>query len=69
MLIHCSLGLVLHEEHIELFTPDFKQLKKDIAGKQLEEGSLHFTGGDAMVALQSDFLNERTKPQKHDFNP
>uniref|UniRef100_W5LJ87 Biliverdin reductase A n=1 Tax=Astyanax mexicanus TaxID=7994 RepID=W5LJ87_ASTMX len=38
-------GLVLHEEHIELFTPDFKQLKKDIAGKQLEEGSLHFTGG------------------------
>ncbi|XP_072544414.1 biliverdin reductase A [Salminus brasiliensis] len=38
-------GLVLHEEHIELLTPDFKQLKKDIAGKQLEEGSLHFTGG------------------------
>ncbi|XP_026876836.2 LOW QUALITY PROTEIN: biliverdin reductase A [Electrophorus electricus] len=38
-------GLVLHEEHIELFTPDFKQLKKDIAGKKLEEGSLHFTGG------------------------
>ncbi|XP_007250759.3 biliverdin reductase A [Astyanax mexicanus] len=38
-------GLVLHEEHIELFTPDFKQLKKDIAGKQLEEGRLHFTGG------------------------
>uniref|UniRef100_A0A9J7X554 Biliverdin reductase A n=2 Tax=Cyprinus carpio TaxID=7962 RepID=A0A9J7X554_CYPCA len=38
-------GLVLHEEHIELFTPDFKQLKKDIAGKTLEEGTLHFTGG------------------------
>ncbi|KAI5103864.1 biliverdin reductase A, partial [Silurus meridionalis] len=38
-------GLVLHEEHIELLTPDFKQLKKDITGKQLEEGSLHFTGG------------------------
>ncbi|KAK3567879.1 hypothetical protein QTP86_027326 [Hemibagrus guttatus] len=38
-------GLVLHEEHIELVTPSFKQLKKDVAGKQLEEGSLHFTGG------------------------
>lgn len=38
-------GVVLHEEHIELLTPDFKQLKKDIAGKKLEEGSLHFTGG------------------------
>ncbi|XP_066536691.1 biliverdin reductase A isoform X2 [Hoplias malabaricus] len=38
-------GLVLHEEHIELLTPDFKQLKKDIVGKQLEEGNLHFTGG------------------------
>lgn len=37
-------GVVLHEEHIELFSPDFKQLKKDVAGKQLEEGSLHFTG-------------------------
>ncbi|KAL7876501.1 hypothetical protein AOLI_G00114640 [Acnodon oligacanthus] len=44
-------GLVLHEEHIELFTPDYKQLKKDIAGKQLEEGSLHFTGG----SLKPDF--------------
>ncbi|XP_062337688.1 biliverdin reductase A [Osmerus eperlanus] len=38
-------GVVLHEEHIELLTADFKQLKKDIAGKKLEEGSLHFTGG------------------------
>ncbi|TSS97514.1 Biliverdin reductase A [Bagarius yarrelli] len=38
-------GLILHEEHIELFAPAYKQLKKDIAGKQLEEGSLHFTGG------------------------
>ena len=38
------LGVVLHEEHIELLTADFKQLKKDIAGKKLEEGSLHFTG-------------------------
>ncbi|KAL2096994.1 hypothetical protein ACEWY4_006201 [Coilia grayii] len=44
-------GLVLHEEHIELLTPDFKQLKKDVAGKTLEEGFLHFTGG----ALKSDF--------------
>uniref|UniRef100_A0AAZ3PBF7 Biliverdin reductase A n=1 Tax=Oncorhynchus tshawytscha TaxID=74940 RepID=A0AAZ3PBF7_ONCTS len=38
-------GVVLHEEHIELLTADFKQLKKDIAGKRLEEGFLHFTGG------------------------
>lgn len=38
------LGVVLHEEHIELLTADFKQLKKDIAGKKLKEGSLHFTG-------------------------
>ncbi|KAK9980181.1 hypothetical protein ABG768_013564 [Culter alburnus] len=38
-------GLVLHEEHIELLTPDFKQLKKDISGKTLEKGTLHFTGG------------------------
>ncbi|XP_062373377.1 biliverdin reductase A [Sardina pilchardus] len=44
-------GLILHEEHIELFTPDFKQLKKDVAGKKLEEGSLHFTGGP----LKADF--------------
>ncbi|XP_057190617.1 biliverdin reductase A [Triplophysa rosa] len=44
-------GLVLHEEHIELLTPDFKQLKKDIAGKTLEEGTLHFTGG----SLKPDF--------------
>ncbi|KTF95373.1 hypothetical protein cypCar_00019186 [Cyprinus carpio] len=38
-------GLVLHEEHIELLTPEFKQLKKDIAGKTLEEGTLRFTAG------------------------
>ncbi|XP_028831111.1 biliverdin reductase A [Denticeps clupeoides] len=38
-------GLVLHEEHIELLTVDFKQLKRDISGKRLEEGTLHFTGG------------------------
>lgn len=44
-------GLVLHEEHIELFTPDFKQLKKDVAGETLEEALLHFTGGP----LKSDF--------------
>uniref|UniRef100_A0A671KVX4 Biliverdin reductase A n=1 Tax=Sinocyclocheilus anshuiensis TaxID=1608454 RepID=A0A671KVX4_9TELE len=42
-------GLVLHEEHIELLTPDFKQLKKDIAGKTLEEGTLHFTGNDCII--------------------
>lgn len=38
-------GLILHEEHIELLTEDFKELKKAIDGKVLQEGSLHFTGG------------------------
>uniref|UniRef100_A0A3Q2TF44 Biliverdin reductase A n=1 Tax=Fundulus heteroclitus TaxID=8078 RepID=A0A3Q2TF44_FUNHE len=38
-------GLILHEEHIELLTEDYKQLKKEVAGKVLLEGSLHFTGG------------------------
>ncbi|KAG9355980.1 hypothetical protein JZ751_000824 [Albula glossodonta] len=38
-------GKVLHEEHIELLTADFKQLKKDVAGKNIQEGTLHFTGG------------------------
>ncbi|KAL0966125.1 hypothetical protein UPYG_G00291210 [Umbra pygmaea] len=38
-------GVVLHEEHIELLTADYKQLKKDVAGKKIEEGVLHFTGG------------------------
>lgn len=38
-------GLILHEEHIELLTEDFKELKKAVAGKVLQEGSLHFTGG------------------------
>ncbi|XP_061111488.1 biliverdin reductase A [Conger conger] len=38
-------GKVLHEEHIELLTGDYKQLKKDLAGKSLQEGTLHFTGG------------------------
>lgn len=44
-------GLVVHEEHIELLTADYKQLKKEVAGKQLQEGTLHFTGG----ALKSGF--------------
>ncbi|XP_015252792.1 PREDICTED: biliverdin reductase A [Cyprinodon variegatus] len=38
-------GVVLHEEHIELLTEDYKQLKKEVEGKTLLEGSLHFTGG------------------------
>ncbi|KAM4623572.1 biliverdin reductase A [Polymixia lowei] len=38
-------GLVLHEEHIEVLTADFKQLKREAAGKRLQEGTLHFTGG------------------------
>uniref|UniRef100_A0A3P8TTR3 Biliverdin reductase A n=1 Tax=Amphiprion percula TaxID=161767 RepID=A0A3P8TTR3_AMPPE len=38
-------GLILHEEHIELLTEDYKELKKMVDGKVLQEGSLHFTGG------------------------
>uniref|UniRef100_A0A1A8JET2 Biliverdin reductase A n=1 Tax=Nothobranchius kuhntae TaxID=321403 RepID=A0A1A8JET2_NOTKU len=37
-------GLILHEEHIELLTEDYKQLQKDLDGKVLQGGSLHFTG-------------------------
>lgn len=39
-----STGVVLHEEHIELLTEDYKQLKKEVEGKTLLEGSLHFAG-------------------------
>lgn len=38
-------GKVLHVEHIELLTADYKQLKKDLTGSHLQEGTLHFTGG------------------------
>ncbi|KAG8572610.1 hypothetical protein GDO81_012102 [Engystomops pustulosus] len=37
-------GKVLHVEHIELLTEEFKQLKKEVDGKELVEGVLHFTG-------------------------
>ncbi|KAM9791678.1 biliverdin reductase A isoform 2-T3 [Syngnathus typhle] len=38
-------GVILHEEHIELFSEDFKWLKTEVKGKTLLEGTLHFTGG------------------------
>ncbi|XP_047445129.1 biliverdin reductase A isoform X2 [Mugil cephalus] len=38
-------GVILHEEHIELLTEDYNQLKREIEGKILQEGTLHFTGG------------------------
>ncbi|KAM6920520.1 biliverdin reductase A [Lycodopsis pacificus] len=38
-------GVILHEEHIELLTEDYKELKKEVEGKILQEGTLHFTGG------------------------
>uniref|UniRef100_A0A8C6SE42 Biliverdin reductase A n=1 Tax=Neogobius melanostomus TaxID=47308 RepID=A0A8C6SE42_9GOBI len=38
-------GMILHEEHIELFTADFKWLKEKVQGQKLQEGTLHFTGG------------------------
>ncbi|XP_061442212.1 biliverdin reductase A [Rhineura floridana] len=38
-------GRILHVEHIELLTEEYKQLKKEVAGKELVKGTLHFTGG------------------------
>uniref|UniRef100_A0A8C8SUD2 Biliverdin reductase A n=1 Tax=Pelusios castaneus TaxID=367368 RepID=A0A8C8SUD2_9SAUR len=38
-------GKILHVEHIELLTEEYKQLKKEVAGKELVRGTLHFTGG------------------------
>ncbi|OCT74280.1 hypothetical protein XELAEV_18033240mg [Xenopus laevis] len=38
-------GKVLHVEHIELLTEEYKQQKKEVQGKKLVEGVLHFTGG------------------------
>ncbi|KAM3865903.1 biliverdin reductase A [Diretmus argenteus] len=38
-------GVILHEEHIELLSAGYKQLKSEVAGKQLQEGRLHSTGG------------------------
>ncbi|XP_029109259.1 biliverdin reductase A isoform X2 [Scleropages formosus] len=38
-------GKVLHVEHIELLAADYRQLKKEVCGKSLQEGSLHFTAG------------------------
>ncbi|KAM5158363.1 biliverdin reductase A [Mantella aurantiaca] len=37
-------GKVLHVEHIELLTEEYRELKKEVDGKTLEEGVLHFTG-------------------------
>ncbi|KAG9347875.1 hypothetical protein JZ751_003892 [Albula glossodonta] len=37
-------GKVLHEEHIELLTAEYKQLKKNVAGLNLLEGTIQFTG-------------------------
>ncbi|XP_066487159.1 biliverdin reductase A [Tiliqua scincoides] len=37
-------GKILHVEHIELLTEEYKQLKKEVTGKELVKGTLHFTG-------------------------
>uniref|UniRef100_A0A8D0E119 Biliverdin reductase A n=1 Tax=Salvator merianae TaxID=96440 RepID=A0A8D0E119_SALMN len=37
-------GKVLHVEHIELLTEEYKLLKKEVSGKELVKGTLHFTG-------------------------
>nr|XP_046264823.1 biliverdin reductase A isoform X2 [Scatophagus argus] len=38
-------GLILHEEHIELLTEEYLELKREVEGKALLEGTIHFTGG------------------------
>ncbi|XP_072268254.1 biliverdin reductase A [Pyxicephalus adspersus] len=38
-------GKILHVEHIELLTEEYRALKKEVDGKILEKGVLHFTGG------------------------
>ncbi|KAG8014386.1 Biliverdin reductase A [Nibea albiflora] len=38
-------GVILHEEHIELLTEEYKALKREVEGKSLQDGTLHFTGG------------------------
>ncbi|KAM9844347.1 biliverdin reductase A [Aulostomus maculatus] len=38
-------GVILHEEHIELLSEDYKLLKREVEGKVLQEGTFHFTGG------------------------
>ncbi|XP_078544314.1 biliverdin reductase A [Lissotriton helveticus] len=38
-------GKVLHVEHIELLSEQYKELKKEVTGKELLSGTLHFTGG------------------------
>lgn len=44
-------GLILHEEHIELLSEDFKALKRELEGKTLQEGTLHFTGGRPVAGI------------------
>lgn len=44
ILISSTTGKVLHVEHIELMTEEYKLLKKEVAGKELVKGVLHFTG-------------------------
>lgn len=45
------LGLVLHEEHIELLSEDFRALKKAVEGKVFQKGTLHFTGDFPQEAI------------------
>lgn len=48
----CVPGLILHEEHIELLSEDFKALKRELEGKVLQEGTLHFTGERSACRVQ-----------------
>ncbi|XP_078544466.1 biliverdin reductase A-like isoform X2 [Lissotriton helveticus] len=49
-------GRVLHVEHIEILTEEYKELKKEVDGKELVNGTLHFTGG-SLDEQRSGFLS------------
>lgn len=59
-------GLVLHEEHIELFSEDFKALKNEVEGKVFQRGTLHFTGDCPGSSGHESRRTRNVLIQKHD---
>ncbi|CAM9298745.1 biliverdin reductase A [Lampetra fluviatilis] len=50
-----TVGKVLHVEHIELLTSQYKMLKQQVAGREPQEGHLDFTG-KPLCEKKSGFL-------------
>ncbi|CAM9388328.1 unnamed protein product [Lampetra planeri] len=44
-----TVGKVLHVEHIELLTSQYKMLKQQVAGREPQEGHLDFTGNTLLL--------------------